>query len=285
MPSLELTQGAYASVESCKSAINIQTSSLDELILEHVLAASRDLDLELGRRFFPYTGMNPYRWPPLHVAYSWRVWTGEDLLSVSSLQVAAAGQNAQPVTLTHYFLEPADAGPPYNRVEVDLSSSDVFQAGPTPQRSVQITGAWGYCSTLVSGGVLGAAISSTTATSITLTPPIKAEQGDVLLIDQEALYVDVSPSLSGGIAVVQRGVNGTTAATHLNGATVSKYQAPLDIRRMVRADALASFAQDQASWGRTIGAGDLAVEYTGKMPATMRQRIVNHYQRKRSAAV
>lgn len=284
MSALNLTTGAYCGVETLRRATGYQDASRDSVILQHLLGASRDFDRDTLRRFFPYTGMNAYRWPPLHISASWEQWTEEDLLSVSLVQVAAAGIGAVPVTLTHYYLEPQFAGPPYNRLEVDLSSADVFQSGPTPQRSLQITGQWGYTSTTRAAGTLGAAIASPSATTITISDDTLIDQGDVLLIDSEALFVD-APRNGPLTLTVQRGVNGTTAATHLNGAPIAKYVAPADVQRVVRADAILSFQQDLASWGRVIGAGDLAVEAQGKAMQTMRQRVVSHYRRARTAAV
>src|SRR5438128_9236134 len=124
MPTLEVA-GAYVGVEQLRLASNIADTSHDAIILEHLLAASRAIEQLTVRRFYPVLGVNAYRWPPLHIAYSWEIWTEDDLLSVSSINVAAAGQNASPVAITHYWLEPQEHGPPYNRVEVDLSSSDV----------------------------------------------------------------------------------------------------------------------------------------------------------------
>ena len=282
MPNISNVSGAYCGVTTFKTAANIQTTQFDALILRHLLAASREIERLTLRRYFPVVATNSYRWPPFHVAASWEIWTEDDLLSVTSLQVAASGINASPVTLTHYYLEPQYHGPPYNRVEVDLSSADVFQAGTTPQRSVQITGQWGYCNDTVLVGTLTAPMGSSD-TTITSSNSTGIELGDVLLIDSEAIFVDATPG--SGVQVLRRGANGTTAASHLSAANVSKYVAPSDIERMVRADALGTFAQDQASYGRTIGAGELAVEWTGKMPQNMRQRIIGDYRRARTAAV
>ncbi|MBX7105148.1 MAG: hypothetical protein K1X57_13790, partial [Gemmataceae bacterium] len=64
---------------------------------------------------------------------------------------------------------------------------------------------------------LSAAITSTTATSITVTSATGIATGMFLLIDAE--YVRVT-AIAGTTLTVTRGQNGTTAATHLNGASV-----------------------------------------------------------------
>lgn len=284
MPTLEVS-GSYVGVEQFRAASKIQATTDDAVILDHLLAASRDIERLTLRRFFPVIATNYYRWPPFHVSASWEVWTEDDLLSVTLLQAQASGQHASPVNLANFYLEPQQYGPPYNRIEIDLSSSDVFTAGPTPQRSIGVTGLWGYCNTTTPAGTLAAALTTTGVTTATVSVPTPINQGDVLLIDAEAIYVDLSPALGAGDLVIQRGVNGTTPATHLIDAPVSRYQAPASIRRVVRADAIGTFQQDLANWGRTVGQGDMAVEFQGKMAKSYRQTVIDEYRRARFAAV
>ena len=70
-----------------------------------------------------------------------------------------------------------------------------------------------------SSDTLSAAITSTTATSITLTSGSATVNGTQILVDTERMLI-----VSGGgtsALMVQRGFGGTTAATHSSGATVS----------------------------------------------------------------
>ena len=278
-------QGAYCSVEELDAAVpHLALGTFDAVILDHVLAASREVELQLGRGFYPYTGVNAYRWPAFAVAYSWEVWFDDDAISVSAVEVAAGGIGAAPVALTQYYLEPQQSGPPYSRLEVDLSSSDVLQAGPTPQRSVQITGQWGYCATLAPAGTLASPCNAS-ATTITLAAA-GVQQGDVITIDNEALFVDHSPDLhTSNSAVVQRGVNGTTAASHLTNAPVARYRAPADIRRLVRGEAISTFQQDQGSWARATGSTDVTLRAANTQLTQYWQRAESTYRRLRMAAV
>ncbi len=286
MPTLDIS-GAYVGVESLKAAIApaIADTTRDALILEHLLAATADFNRQVDRRFFPVTAKATYRWPPYYVAWTWELWTEDDLLSVSLLQSQAGGQNASPTTLTHYFLEPQALGPPYNRIEIDLSSSDVFTAGSTPQQSVAVTGQWGYCATTRAAGTLAAAITTTTATTLSCSSAALIDQGDVLLIDSEAIFVDAPRGIPTTTLTIVRGVNGTTPATHLNAAPIVKYMAPANVRRLIRADAIGTLQQDMASWGRTIGQGEMAVEYQAKQQKSLRQQLIDQYARRRTAAV
>lgn len=284
MPALEVT-GAYCGVTTLKRATNITDNTHDREILDHLVAASREIDRQTFRRYFPVTATNAYRWPQFAPQYTWELWTEDDLLSVTTLQAAATGTNAVPVTITNYFLEPQQFGPPYNRIEIDLSSTDAFQSGPTPQRSVTVLGQWGYSNRTLAIGALTALLSSTdtTLTAFTGNTLASIEPGDVLLIESEAVFVDLDPGSSS--TVLRRAANGTTAAQHADTTAVAKYVAPEPIRRIVRADAIATYQQDLASWGRVVGALGMEVQATGRVVASYRDKVISEYARRRTAAV
>jgi hypothetical protein len=69
---------------------------------------------------------------------------------------------------------------------------------------------------------LGAAITSTTATSITVASITGIANGDYLQVDSEIMLVTAAPS--GSTVTVARGQLGTAAATHLNAAAVQDIQ-------------------------------------------------------------
>ncbi len=65
---------------------------------------------------------------------------------------------------------------------------------------------------------LGAAISSTSATSITVTTGANFAKSARIEIDNELMNVTADPS--GTTVTVSRGISGTTAATHTNGSEI-----------------------------------------------------------------
>ena len=280
------------------------------------------------------------------------------MLSVTTLQAQA--QNVSPVVITHFFLEPQIFSGPYSRIEIDLSSTDAFQSGNTPQRSISVQGQWGYCNNTIAAGTLISGLASdATVTTFLCSDASKVDVGDVLLIGTEAIYVsgraqyDTTATLSGNPTVdksnvliaintgslihpgeavtvdaeimyvssvtannlnlpsagraydgsvlaahtssthvyaprtltIVRGVNGTTAAVHPDSTAIVKYQAPADVVRAVVASAVAAYQQEAAGYGRSIGAGDMAVEFTGKAQKNLWQETVDNYQRARSAAI
>lgn len=346
--------GSYAGLERFKRSCGIAGSDRDVLLLDNLNAASRAFENDARRYFFPYIATNLYRWPPIQIGWSWRLWLDQDLLSVTTL--LAAAQDATPTTITHYFLEPQVEGPPYSRIEIDLSQSDAFASGSTPQRSISVLGTWGWSNNTIAAGTLAVAITTTTATTCQVSDASLIDQGEVLLIGTEAIYVsgraptDTTATLNGNIdsqkstvtvtvssgalinvgevilldsesmlvqaitgnnltvirawdgstlaahtgavkvyaprtLTIVRAVNGTTAASHLISVAISKYQAPANVQRVIVADAVSTYQQDQAAWGRTIGAGDMAVPFTSKVLQSYRHNVLENYSRVRSAAI
>ncbi len=148
------------------------------------------------RRFFiPKTETRLYRWPqrqPGSTAYgtSYVLWLDQGLISVTTLQTKAQDTSPTTVAATDYFLEPANQGPPYDRVEIDLSSTASFESGDTPQRSISIAGSWGYTATTRSGGTVSSGLASdATATSFVSSSGVLVEVGHTLLIESEQVFV------------------------------------------------------------------------------------------------
>jgi len=296
-------------------------------------SSSRSVEQAAHRFYIPRVETRLYRWPQWSRGYTWQLLLDQDLLSVSSLKSAA--QDSTPTTLTHYFLEPQSSGPPYGIIEVDLSSSDTFSAGSTPQRSISVAGTWGYSADTQSSGTVASGLSSSaTATSFVCSDASKIDVGDTIVIQSEQLFVSerstvtTATTLNGALAAtksvvavtvadgtkvnvgeiilvdsermfvreitgnvltverdwdgtllaahltaatvyayrtltVERGVNGTTAATHADATAITRYVPYGEAARLALADAIANLAQTDAAFGRMIGQGDGAREYTG----------------------
>lgn len=67
---------------------------------------------------------------------------------------------------------------------------------------------------------LGAAVADTTTTSVTVSATVGIDEADWLNVDYETMYVSKVPTGPPYTLTVRRAQRGTTAATHLNGATV-----------------------------------------------------------------
>ncbi len=209
------------------------TSSLDLTFLRLAEEVSREFDSSAGRHFYSYTGTRYFRGNPRSPMV---LRLPHDLISVSSLTVDDDDNGSYEITLaadTDYWLAPYEAaqrGEPYWHIELNPNGTQLYR-WPTHPRAIKVTGIWGYSNETASAGTIAAAISSTTATSVTMTDGHTAEAGDTLIVDSEQMYCSAA---AGNTLTVQRGVNGTTAATHLILAAVTVRRYPRDIEEAVK---------------------------------------------------
>ena len=345
----------YCTREQVKRAARINGSDQDSIIDRLIESEARRIDAETRRIFIPKTETRYYRYPDFNRPGSARLWLDQDCLAVTTFKTKA--QDASPTTIAaaDYFLEPVNT-PPYNRIEIDLSSSSVFESGDTPQRSLSVLGRWGYSERTVTAGTLAAAISSATATTCTCSDGSLIDVGDALLIETEQIFVsgranaasgttlngaltadksEVSVPVvlgtsvlagetilvdsermyvqsitsntltviraydgstlaahSSGVAVhvfrtltIERAVNGTTGATHANATAISKYQPERDINSLNIAAVIAAYQQEQAGWGREVGGGEGAVEFSGRGVASLRKEVMMNYRKVLTGAI
>jgi hypothetical protein len=109
------------------------------------------------------------------------LWLDDKELISASLVVSGAE------TVTHYFLYP-DNGPPYNRLEVDISSNSAFTLANTHQKAISITGVYGYTLDLLPIGTLSADITSSDM-SISVSNGAACGVGDLLVVGTEYVLV------------------------------------------------------------------------------------------------
>lgn len=131
----------YTTREVVKSALeNRGGSSTDAQIDRLIATSSRNIERRLHRRFWPWHGTRMFAWPSRFQLESWVLDLGPNEL-VSLEELTAAGTA---IPTAQALLEPADAGPPYTRIELDRGTDAAFASGPTAQRSVAVTGVFGY---------------------------------------------------------------------------------------------------------------------------------------------
>ena len=122
-----MQQPWYATREQVKRALDSAETARNNAQVDRAIAsASRSIDSQMHRRFYPWDGTRYFGFRPWNDGTSsWRMWLGEnDLVSVSTL--TAGGTT---ISASDYFLEPANSGPPYTSLEIDLESNSVLQAG------------------------------------------------------------------------------------------------------------------------------------------------------------
>lgn len=180
----------YTTREAVKAAVGISGTDKDAQIDGNIEAGSEDVERILLRRFIPETAVKYFRWPQRIGDSLTLTFPDEDLIAVTLLQSEA--QDSSPTTIDEadFFVEPVNAGPPYTRIELDLSASAAFSSGDTPQRSIAVTGRWGFGEdTKAAGTVASGLASSSSATSCVCSDASLIGVGNTLLIEDEAIFV------------------------------------------------------------------------------------------------
>ncbi len=215
---------SYVSLTGLKNRLGDAATTDDALYREQIEAASEHIDRSCDRTFRVYLATEY-----LTARVGGHIHLPTDLLAVTTLKTDDDGDRVYEDTwaATDYDLDPAQAASkrrPYWRISATPDGDYQFPVGVA--RGVEIVGRWGFWQDLGSRGTLGAAITDTTGTSVTMTAGHGVEALETLLIDSEQIYVT---AVSTNTLTVERGVNGTTAATHSNGATVQRYRYPAPI--------------------------------------------------------
>ena len=160
----------YATREQVQDSMEMtSTPRADRLTDQKLGAATQMIEAMLRRKFYPKTETIKFDWPSYQHSTSWTFYF-EDNEFVSIDSVVTGGTTMDPST---YFLRRSDNGnsPPFDMLQVDMSTAASFSVGTTFQRSLQVTGPTGYNATDLS--VAAASLSSGingSVSQITLKP-------------------------------------------------------------------------------------------------------------------
>lgn len=208
------------------------TDLFDDSLVNLSEVVSRECDRETGRHFYTAVDTREYSGDG-----STRLYLTDDLQSASSVSVDLDGDGVYETAVTGYWLWPDNAGggSPYRAIELHPASSPIT-AWPSGRRNVRLVGTFGHSEEWQAtgltvndeGGDLQAADTSVTV-SASATGAIY--RGDTVQVGTEQMEVTGVASLT---LTVVRGVNGTTAAIHTNGAAISVRRYPRDIEEAVK---------------------------------------------------
>ena len=197
-----------------------ESATISDRKMEILRAVSREVDAhcersDFGSGFGPRTGTNRYDGDGTAILR-----LRDDLLSLTTLTVydGTGGTGTVYVVETDVYLEPYDRTPRRRIVAHGQGSLSAFTRG---YRTVDALGSWGERDQRRTATATASAIASTTATSVTVSDGAEFSPGITILIDTEQLYVS---AVSGTTLTVERGANGTTAATHGAAAAIQIYE-------------------------------------------------------------
>lgn len=263
---------AYADLATLKSpaVLNAPDDTHDARLLGMLEAVSRWIDGYCGRQFaathgerrFDGTGKASLTLP--------------DLVSASEVRVRAGTGVWDTWPCGAWLLYPLNAAPtapggrPYTRI---MLASGTYRRFPLSRAGVAVSGVWGYGDVradagLQVGGNSEVAVGDARLTLTAGDGAIALSSGHTIRIGDEQVYVEgVADDGQGTLKLtVQRGINGTDAATHAVGASVSVYRYPQGV-------AEACLLQTATWWRERLGGpfrppeGDDAGEPDGISPA------------------
>ncbi len=219
----------YVTLATYKTWPDIEsTDATDDGVIEQLIqASSRYIDNKSQRWYFPRVRLRHYDIPRSNVLK-----LKGDLLEVISF----INGDDTTISSSDYLLNPPDDYPKYE-LELQAYSSVYWQLDTNrgSRQVLDLTGIEAFHNSYSErawsvGGTLGAAITSTTALTATLTAGHACVTGQIWRIDNEILNGSISSNTA---TFLVRGDNGSTAATHLNGATIYYWNPQDDIKEAV----------------------------------------------------
>jgi hypothetical protein len=182
--------------EDVMSALDTKESARAARQIDRAIAsACNSVDGQLKRVFYPTYDTRTFDWPNAQTARTWRLWLdANELISVSALS-----SGGTTIAASDYLLRP-DVGPPYTYLELDRASNAAFNLSGAGQRSISITGVFGYGVDSDPCGALSGALDAS-STAVTVTDSSEVGVGSLLLAGTEYMIV------------TERGMTTTTQTT------------------------------------------------------------------------
>lgn len=237
----------YATREQVKRAFDVKSTARADAQVDRALAsASRDVDGDLRREFFPRQLTVTLSRPRRCTLFFGRE-LEFDLVAASSVVVSGAA-----VDPGDFDLLPPD-GPPFSRLEFDRS----VRFG-SERRPVEIAGTWGYDDRTDPAGELAAALSDATGTTVDVSDSAAIGVGDLVTVESERMVVtgnvmlDTTQDLAGGVSASSAEV----AVIVADGSTFSAGEVILvDSERMLIVDIDGNTLVVKRAWDGTVLAG------------------------------
>lgn len=248
-----LTAVWYCTREDVARALDSKESARNFGQIDRAVeAASRSIEGLTHRKFYPTTAIRYFGWPDRQMGRSWRLWLDADeLISITTLS-----SGGTTIASTDYFLEPANTGPPFTHIEIDLDSTAAFGGtSGTHQRNITISGVFGHSAVDAPAGTLAAAISSTTATTCTVSDSAAIGVGHLVKVDSERMIVTGKTMVTTS-QTLQTPVTASTADVSVAVTTGSSYAIDevilLDSERMLVVDIAGNILTVKRAWDGSV---------------------------------
>jgi hypothetical protein len=274
----------YCTLEEFKRSLTasnqtLDTDNTDDMTIEDMIErSSRDFDGLMGRMFYPRIETRYFDLPEDDCLYF-----DDDLLAVLSL----ANGDGVAIAPTEYKFLPINDYPKYALKLTDVTGT-IWSESSTGSEDQVITlnGIWGYREQYsIHAWTTGSILNETgnlnaTDTTFTVDSSSKFGTDQIIKIENELMIVKI---ISGdNITVIQRGDNGSTAATHADNTIVSIWNHPADLSKFILAMALIDYKsrfQPQTVETTTYMSPAGIVSTPRSLPVNAKD-IINHYKRR-----
>lgn len=248
---------AYANLDIIKDRLEFDTVGDDGRVRTLIEAVTRDVDGYCNRSFGPLVATRYFSGNGKGcLLLPW------DLIAITTLKEDEDRDGTFETTwaTTDYELAPYDNDPtgqadlettrPYWAIEVNERSNGDKSSFPRGQKRFEVVGKFGYNeSTVDSGSLLSGALDDS-STTVTVDDGSDFHALQTILVDSEQMYVT---DISGNDLTVDRGVNGTTAASHADNATVSILEVPSQVREAVVVETVRRWQMERADYASQTG--------------------------------
>jgi len=236
--------------EDVASATDIKDSARNSAQIDRAIeSASRSVEGLLHRKFHPQVATRYKDWPNYQRSRPWRLWLDQDEL-ISVISLVAGGIS---IAASDYFLEPANSGPPFTRIEINLAGSAAFSSGQTHQRAIAITGVFGHSADEEPAGALAEALDAV-ETAVDVTDSAAVGVGSIVKVDSERMLVTEKSMLDTGqncsaltASVADVSITGVSAGTIVSGETVL-----VDSERMLVVDVAGTTLTVRRAWDGSV---------------------------------
>jgi hypothetical protein len=284
---------AYVTIAQLKAYLGITSTDDDNLFRQFTIESSRLFDAFCHRKFYPRTAT-------LNFDYQdpFQLTLNDDLLAITTLTTSNDGDSGSAITASQYMLMRGEDHnrTPYNTVAIDQSTTANFDFFTTPRKSQQIVGTWGFhddwsnawtdsSDTVQDGAGINASVTTVTVSAVSgsdiYNVANRFQEQQLLKIESEYLYVTAVNNPANTLTVI-RGMNGTTAATHANGTTISIFQTMHDIVAAMRVLVTHQYRRRDSigeETDRPLVTGDGVLIMPSSLPAEVKSRLKQYMRR------
>jgi hypothetical protein len=218
------------------------------------ITATLDYDLGTGAL---YDDPRPMLWDGTHLSRSLFPWI-ISITSATKYDGTDRDSSTALVQNTDYFLTPYQTigfDAPFLGIKYKNGTSAENPFNESGMKVLALAGEFGWQDKTLSDTTLSGAVSDTTTKTVSVTAATNLSPGQTILINSERMYIE---SISSNDLTVERGIAGSTSATHSTSDLLYIFQYPpsvvqacLDLTRIAWTDRVGGLSEEISVAGAT----------------------------------